>query len=150
MMAVEDDDEAIALMNDSRLRPHRVDLDERRRRGHSHRRPGRHRHVVPEPLRLSRPGAGVDRRQGLGTRLLAVAARLRGADPPEVVPPPARALSGTDQLTPVLSAPRKSAVGQNNLWLATASSPSRSGTPRPQRLPIQIVTRCARLAPSLR
>ena len=39
----------------------------------SHRRPRRDRHLVHEPLRLSRSGAGLDRRQGFGPRLHAVA-----------------------------------------------------------------------------
>ena len=46
----------------------------------------RHGNLVHESLRLCRSRVGVDRRQGLGTRLLVVASRLRGADAFEVVP----------------------------------------------------------------
>jgi acyl-CoA reductase-like NAD-dependent aldehyde dehydrogenase len=64
IMKVRNDEEAIALMNDS---PYGLtasiwtqDTRARRRRSAT----GRDRHGVHEPLRLSRSGAGVDRRQG--------------------------------------------------------------------------------------
>ena len=69
LMAVKDDDEAIALMNDSRYgltaSIWSSDADAAVADG----RPRRDRHLVPEPLRLSRSGAGVDRRQGFRPRL---------------------------------------------------------------------------------
>ncbi len=58
------------------LRPHRRDLDRRRRGGDPDRRSGRDRHLVHEPLRLPRPGARLDRRQGLA----AAAARSRACN----------------------------------------------------------------------
>ena len=68
IMKVRDDDEAIELMNDS---PYGLtasiwttDLD----RAAKDRRPRRDRHGLHEPLRLSRPGAGLDRRQGYRPR----------------------------------------------------------------------------------
>ena len=64
IMKVSNDEEAIALMNDS---PYGLtasiwtnDPDH----AADHRRPHRNRHRVHEPLRLSRPGARLDRRQG--------------------------------------------------------------------------------------
>ena len=87
LMAVADDDEAIALMNDSRYGLTASIWTTRCRRGDPDRRSRRDRHLVSEPVRLSRSGAGVDRRQGLRPWLLPVPARVRGPDPPEVVPP---------------------------------------------------------------
>ena len=64
IMKVADDDEAITLMNDS---PYGLTASiwtaGPRRRGAA-RRAGRDRHGLRQPLRLSRSGAGLDRRQG--------------------------------------------------------------------------------------
>ena len=43
----------------------------------------RRRHGLPEPLRLPGPGAGLDGREGLGLRLLAVESGIRPRHPPE-------------------------------------------------------------------
>jgi hypothetical protein len=63
IMPVKDDDEAIA---DERqpLRPDRLALDRDAAARRGHRRPARDRHRLHEPLRLSRPGAVLDRLQG--------------------------------------------------------------------------------------
>src|SRR5690606_31672806 len=53
---------------------------------HRDRGPGRDRHVVHEPLRLSRSRVGLDRREGLGPWLHAIEARLRLPDASEVLP----------------------------------------------------------------
>ena len=47
----------------------------------------RDRHGLHEPLRLPRPGARLDGRQGYWARRDPVAARLRDPDPPEILPP---------------------------------------------------------------
>ena len=75
IMPVAGDDEAVQLMNDSRLRPDRLGLDPRRGGGRGDRPAGRDRHLVHEPLRLSRPGAGLGRDQGLRARLRAIRTR---------------------------------------------------------------------------
>ena len=74
IMKVKSDDEAMQLMNDSALRsdgrhsgPAIVEA------ARAHRRSGRDRDGVHEPLRLSRSGAGLDRREGYRARLHAVA-----------------------------------------------------------------------------
>ena len=51
--------------------------------GQAHRRRGRDGHGLYEPLRLSRPRARMDRRQGHRPRRVALVARLRRADPAE-------------------------------------------------------------------
>ena len=80
IMKVRDDEEAIALMNDS---PYGLtasiwtdDLDH----AGQHRRPDRDRHGVREPLRLSRSGPGLDRRQGHRQGRRHVGRRLRKPD----------------------------------------------------------------------
>ena len=85
IMKVRNDEEAIALMNDS---PYGLtasiwtaDTDHAAR----YRRPDRDRHGVHEPLRLSRPGAGLDRRQGDRQGRGAVGDRLRQSDPAEIL-----------------------------------------------------------------
>ena len=76
IMKVGSDDEAIELMNDSPYGAHRLGLDAGRGGGAVDRQPGRHRHLVHEPLRLSGPGAGLDRRQAVRSRLQPVGAGL--------------------------------------------------------------------------
>ena len=66
IMQVASDEEAVRLMNDSDfgLTAAIFSADAARAEALGDR--ARHRHRVPEPLRLSRPGAGLDRRQELG------------------------------------------------------------------------------------
>ena len=68
------------------LWPDRGDLDRGCGRGDPDRRSGRDRHLVHEPLRLPRPGARLDRGQGLWPRLLALTPPVRASHPAEVVP----------------------------------------------------------------
>ena len=70
-------DERLALWAD------RLDLDPRHGRRRAHRRADRDRHRLHEPLRLSRPGPRLDRREGHRARRDALARRLRVADPAE-------------------------------------------------------------------
>ena len=85
IMAVKDDDEAIALMNDSRYgltaSIWTSDVDA----AVQHRRSSRHRDVVSEPLRLSGSRARVDGSQGFGPWMFTVAVRIRGAHAAQVV-----------------------------------------------------------------
>jgi hypothetical protein len=76
-----------------RVRTDGVDMDRRRRCRAGRRRPSRDRDVVPQQLRLPRPGAGVDWGQALGPGRLAVDARLLERDPAQVVPPEAGAVT---------------------------------------------------------
>ena len=64
IMKVRNDEEAIALMNDSPYGLTASIWTARHRACGGDRRPRRDRHRVHEPLRLSRSGAGLDRRQG--------------------------------------------------------------------------------------
>ena len=72
IMKVSSDEEAIALMNDSDFGLTAAIWTSDEEAALAHRRPRRDRHLVHEPLRLPRPGAGVDRRQGFRARLHAV------------------------------------------------------------------------------
>ena len=92
-MPVADDEEAIRLMNDSRYGL-TASIWTRTGRRAAHRRARRDRHLVHEPLRLPRSGAGLDRRQGLRPRLHAVEAGHRGLHPAEVIPPASSRPSG--------------------------------------------------------
>jgi hypothetical protein len=90
IMPVEDDDEAIRLMNDSRFGlTASSGPPTSARRGH--RRPDRDRHRVHEPLRLSRPGAVLDRLQGHRPR--------RGLSVSPMAPDPAEILPSEEDLT---------------------------------------------------
>jgi hypothetical protein len=66
LMAVADDERGGRADERFALWAHRGDLDRGRRGGRAHRARARHRNRVHEPLRLSRPGARLDRRQGHG------------------------------------------------------------------------------------
>ena len=70
-----------------RLRADRGDLDRGRGRGARDRRARRDRHLVHEPLRLSRSRARVGRRQGFGPRLHALRRGLRTPDAAEIISP---------------------------------------------------------------
>src|SRR5207302_6228127 len=50
--------------------------------------------MVPESMRLSRSCAGVDWRQSFGPRMLALAARIRRADAPEILPSASGSVNG--------------------------------------------------------
>src|SRR2546428_14067532 len=50
--------------------------------------------MVPQSMRLSRSCAGVDWRQRFGPRMLALAARIRRADAPEVLPSASGSVNG--------------------------------------------------------
>ena len=73
-----------------RIRADRGGLHAGRGGGGRARRAGRDRHLVHEPLRLSRPGACLDRSQEFRPRLYPVPGRLRAADTPQVLSPAAR------------------------------------------------------------
>ena len=83
IMKVRNDEEAIALMNDSPYGLTASIWTARHRARGGDRRPRRDRHGVHEPLRLSRPGAGLDRRQGHRQGRGAVGDRLRQSDAAE-------------------------------------------------------------------
>ena len=97
IMKVHDDDEASTLMNDS---PYGLtasiwtrDTDRAAELGSR----DRDRHGLHEPLRLSRPGARLDRRQGHRTRCGAVEYRLRRSDPAQELSPPRRLTTPPDR-----------------------------------------------------
>ena len=78
IVTVADEDEAIALANDSRVRPRRLGLDDEQTEGRPHRAPDRGRHGLGQrphvqPRRLL---VRVGRRQGLRPRPLALEVRL--------------------------------------------------------------------------
>ena len=88
IMKVHDDEEAIALMNDS---PYGLtasiwtsDID----RAAEHRCADRDRHGVHEPLRLSRPGLAWTGVKDTGRGVVALEVRLRGAHPAQELPSP--------------------------------------------------------------
>ena len=76
IMKVRSDAEALALMNDSQIRPDGIALDQGYGPRHAHWPGDRNRHRVHEPRRLSRSGAVLDRRQGDRPRRLALGHRL--------------------------------------------------------------------------
>ena len=88
VMPVDSDEEALAKMNDSRLGLTASVWTTRSRPRRALRARPRVRHRLHEPLRLARPGAPVERREGLGPRREPERARLRRADAPEVDPLP--------------------------------------------------------------
>ena len=81
IMKVSSDERGHRADERQRVRPHRRDLDRRRGCGHLDRRARRHRHLVHEPLRLSRSGARLDRREGLRPRLHAVGRSATSTSP---------------------------------------------------------------------
>ena len=84
IMKVASDEAAVTLMNDKfGLTAAIWTGDEEAARD---RRPGPGWNLVHESVRLSRSGAGLGRRQGLGTRLHALGDRLRAPDAAEIVP----------------------------------------------------------------
>jgi acyl-CoA reductase-like NAD-dependent aldehyde dehydrogenase len=87
IMAVKDDEEAIAPDERQPVWADRIDLDVGRGQGRTDRRPDRNRHRVHEPLRLSRPGLVLDRMQGHWPRGRAVHSRHTGAHAPQILPP---------------------------------------------------------------
>ena len=92
IMPVDDDAEAVRLMNDSAFGLTAVGLDPGRGGGAQDRRPDRDRHLVHEPLRLSRPGPGLGRCQGLRPGLQPVGRGLRLPHPAQELPSADRAL----------------------------------------------------------
>ena len=87
IMKVKDDDEAVRLMNDSPLRPHCVDLDARTWRPPN----ASARGIETGTVYMNRcdyldPGLGLDGRQGYRPRRIALAHRLRDADPAQELP----------------------------------------------------------------
>ncbi len=83
IMKVKDDDEAVQPDERQPLRADRLRVDHRSRPRGTDRRPHRDRHRLRQPLRLSRPGAHLDRRQGYRPRRGALEVRLRRADQAE-------------------------------------------------------------------
>src|SRR3546814_13270062 len=65
-------------------------------RSRGNRRRDSDRHRLHEPRRLSRPHAGLDRREGHRPRRHPLRGRLRPADPAEVVPPAPHELKGQE------------------------------------------------------
>jgi hypothetical protein len=139
IMPVDGDDHAVALMNDRVFGLTASIWTARRRFRAGRRRPSRDQDVVPQQLRLPRPGAGVDGRQALGPVRLAVDARLLERDPAQVVPPEAGAVTDIGALRAtcapcrsyvdgsVASRPRPTRTAR----LGSSSGPPRRGVPMP-------------------
>src|SRR2546430_7588763 len=86
--------------------------------------------MVPQSMRLSRSCAGVDWRQRFGPRMLAVAARIRRADAPEIIPPASgRSEEHTSELQSQSNLVCRLLLEKQTI-AAPASTLARSGHPR--------------------